>query len=56
VTCQYVNVERAVLDGVYRIAEAKFVAALKKTEIGESPGWQVSSTEQKPGEIAVAGC
>ena len=56
VICQYVNVERAVLDGVYRIAEAKFVAALKKTEIGESRGWQVSSTEQKPGEIAVAGC
>ena len=33
VICQYVNVERAVLDGVYRIAEAKFVAALKKTEL-----------------------
>ena len=49
VICQYVNVERAALDGVYRIAEAKFVAALQKTEIGESPGWQVSSTEAETG-------
>jgi hypothetical protein len=30
VICQYVNVEEAALDGVYRIAEAKLVAAEKK--------------------------
>ena len=30
VICQYVNVEQAALDGVYRIAEAKLIAALKK--------------------------
>lgn len=27
VICQYVNVEQAALDGLYRIAEAKFLAA-----------------------------
>ena len=27
VICQYVNVERAALDGLYRIAEAKLLAA-----------------------------
>ena len=32
VICQYVNVEQAALDGVYRIAEAKLTAALKKVD------------------------
>ncbi len=31
VICQYVNVNRAGLTGLYRIAEAKFVAALDVT-------------------------
>jgi len=31
VICQYVNVERAALDGLYRIAEAKFLAAQQTT-------------------------
>ena len=31
VICQYVNVERAALDGLYRIAEAKLLAAQKTT-------------------------
>ena len=31
VICQYVDVEPAALDGVYRIAEAKLVAAQKAT-------------------------
>jgi hypothetical protein len=31
VICQYVNVEQAALDGVYRIAEAKLLAAQKTT-------------------------
>ena len=31
VICQYVNVERAALDGLYRIAEAKFLAAQHAT-------------------------
>jgi hypothetical protein len=31
VICQYVNVERAALDGLYRIAEAKFLAAQQAT-------------------------
>ena len=31
VICQYVNVEQAALDGVYRIAEAKLLAARKTT-------------------------
>jgi hypothetical protein len=30
VICQYVNVERAALDGLYRIAEAKLLAAQKQ--------------------------
>jgi hypothetical protein len=29
--CQYVNVEQAALDGLYRIAEAKLLAAQKAT-------------------------
>jgi hypothetical protein len=29
VICQYVNIERAALDGLYRIAEAKLLAAQK---------------------------
>jgi hypothetical protein len=51
VICQYVNVEQAALDGVYRIAEAKFIAALKKTGICESPGSLLTSTAQKPGDM-----
>ena len=31
VICQYVNVEQAALDGLYRIAEAKFLAAQQAT-------------------------
>jgi hypothetical protein len=31
VICQYVNVEQAALDGLYRIAEAKLLAAQKTT-------------------------
>ena len=31
VICQYVNVEREALDGLYRIAEAKLLAARKTT-------------------------
>ena len=31
VICQYVNVDQAALDGLYRIAEAKLVAAQKAT-------------------------
>ena len=31
VICQYVNVEQAALDGLYRIAEAKFLAAQQMT-------------------------
>jgi len=31
VICQYVNVEQAALDGLYRIAEAKFLAAQQLT-------------------------
>ena len=31
VICQYVNVERAALDGLYRIAEAKLLAAQQAT-------------------------
>ena len=31
VICQYVNVEQAALDGLYRMAEAKFLAALDVT-------------------------
>jgi hypothetical protein len=33
VICQYVNVERAALDGLYRIAEAKLLAAQKAIEV-----------------------
>ena len=32
VICQYVNVEQAALDGLYRIAEAKLLAAQKATD------------------------
>ena len=32
VICQYVNVELAALDGLYRMAEAKFLAAHKTTD------------------------
>jgi hypothetical protein len=31
VICLYVDVEQAALDGLYRIAEAKFLAAQQKT-------------------------
>ncbi len=31
VTCQYLNVEQAALDGLYRMAEAKLVAAQNET-------------------------
>jgi hypothetical protein len=31
VICQYVNVERAALDGLYRMAEAKLLAAQNAT-------------------------
>ena len=34
VICEYVNVERAALDGLYRIAEAKLLAAAQKTTHG----------------------
>ena len=32
VICQYVNIEQAALDGLYRIAEAKLLAAQKATD------------------------
>ena len=32
VICQYVNVEQAALDGVYRMAEAKLIAAQNATD------------------------
>jgi hypothetical protein len=32
VICQYVNVERAALDGLYRMAEAKLLAAQNGTD------------------------
>jgi hypothetical protein len=32
VICQYVNVEQAALDGLYRIAEAKLLAAQNATD------------------------
>jgi hypothetical protein len=32
VICQYVNVEQAALDGLYRMAEAKLVAAQNATD------------------------
>ena len=32
VICQYVNVEQAALDGVYRMAEAKLLAAQDATD------------------------
>ena len=32
VICQYVNVEQAGLDGLYRMAEAKLVAAQNETD------------------------
>jgi hypothetical protein len=32
VICQYVNVEQAALDGLYRMAEAKLLAAQKATD------------------------
>ena len=54
VICQYVNVEEAALDGVYRIAEAKLVAAQKKTEMSGSPGARLGSTAQKSSLIALA--
>ena len=38
VICQYVNIEQAALDGLYRIAEAKLLAA-KKAEEGRSCEW-----------------
>jgi hypothetical protein len=31
VICQYINIEQAALDGVYRIAEAKLVTAQRAT-------------------------
>lgn len=31
VICEYVNIERAALDGLYRIAEAKLIAAYQAT-------------------------
>jgi len=33
VICQYVNVEPAALNGLYRIAEAKFLAAQQKVHV-----------------------
>ena len=54
VICQYVNVEDAALDGVYRIAEAKLVAVQKKTEMSGSPGARLGSTAQKSSLIALA--
>ena len=54
VICQYVNVEEAALDGVYRIAEAKLVAAQKKTGMSGSPGARLGSTTQKSSLIALA--
>ena len=44
VICQYVNVEQAALDGVYRVAEAKLDSALRKTEMGERLGLRLSRT------------
>jgi hypothetical protein len=38
VICQHVNIERAALDGLYRIAEAKLVAA-QQAEDGRSCEW-----------------
>ena len=38
VICQYVNVEQAALDGLYGIAEAKLMAALRGKE-GRSCEW-----------------
>jgi hypothetical protein len=32
VICQYVNIEQAALDGLYRIAEVKLLAARKVTD------------------------
>jgi hypothetical protein len=32
VICVYLNVERAALDGFYRLAEAKFIAAQRLTQ------------------------
>ena len=48
VICEYVNVEQAALEGFYRIAEAKLVAAQKTTK------GRLSSTAPPPGEIPVA--
>jgi hypothetical protein len=31
VVCEYVNIEKASLEGIYRLAEAKLDAALKQT-------------------------
>jgi hypothetical protein len=39
VICLYVNVERAGLDGLYRMAEAKLVAA-QQAEEGRSCEWR----------------
>jgi hypothetical protein len=38
VICQYVNVERAALDGLYRIAEAKLLAAQKQHTAATTSG------------------
>ena len=40
VICQYIDVEQAALDGLYRIAEAKLVAAQNTTDdmCGNRPG------------------
>jgi hypothetical protein len=38
VICQYVNVNLAALDGLYRMAEAKLVAAQKATD-DRAQGW-----------------
>jgi hypothetical protein len=39
VICQYVNVEHAALDGLYRMAEAKLLAAQNATD-DRYHGWQ----------------
>jgi hypothetical protein len=36
VICQYLGVEEAALDGVYRMAEAKLVAAQNATQLGRT--------------------
>jgi hypothetical protein len=44
VVCEYINVENASLDGIYRIAEAKLAAALgqSRTHTAEARLWEQS--------------